>query len=39
MAKIDKFPYVIHFEIYSEIIVINAIYHTSRDSEIWLSRD
>ena len=39
MAKIDKFQYVIHFEIYSEIIVINAIYHTSSDSKIWLSRD
>lgn len=39
MAKIDKFPYVIHFEIYSEIIVINAVYHTSRDSKIWLNRD
>lgn len=39
MAKIDIFPYVIHFEIYLEIIVINAIYHTSRDSKIWQSRD
>jgi uncharacterized protein with ATP-grasp and redox domains len=39
MAKIDKFPYVIHFEIHSEIIVINAVYHTSRDSKIWLNRD
>jgi plasmid stabilization system protein ParE len=39
MAKIDKFPYVIHFEIHSEVIVINAVYHTSRDSKIWLKRD
>ncbi len=39
MAKIDKFPYAIHFEIHSEIIVINAVYHTSRDTKIWLSRE
>ena len=39
MAKIDKFPYMIHFEIHSDTIVINAIYHTSRDSKIWFSRD
>ena len=39
MATIDKFPYVIHFEIHLETIVINAVYHTSRDSKIWLSRD
>lgn len=39
MAKIDKFPYSIHFEIYSDAIVINAIYHNSRDSKIWKIRD
>ena len=39
MAKIDKFPYLFHFEIHSETIVINAVYHTSRDSKIWFSRD
>jgi plasmid stabilization system protein ParE len=39
MAKIDKFPYVIHFEIHSKNIIINAIYHTSRDSKIWKNRE
>jgi plasmid stabilization system protein ParE len=39
LAKLNKFPYVIHYEIHSEIIVINSVYHTSRDSKIWLSRD
>lgn len=38
-VKVDKFPYLIHFEIHESSIVINAIYHTSRDSKIWLNRD
>ena len=39
VSKIDKFPYQIHFEIHNNLIVINAIYHTSRDSKIWLNRE
>ena len=37
--KVDKFPYLIHFEIHESSIVINAFYHTSRDYKTWLNRD
>lgn len=38
-ALLKTFPYLIHFTVYSDIIVIKAIYHTSRNSKIWNSRD
>jgi hypothetical protein len=39
LALIEKFPYKIHFVVYSDAIVIKAIYHTSRDSKVWFNRD
>jgi hypothetical protein len=35
VVLIDKFPYLIHFEIVKNEILIKAIIHTSRDSKIW----
>lgn len=34
IVKIKTFPYLIHFEIYDNLVVINAIYHSSRDSKL-----
>ena len=31
-ALIKTFPYLIHFSVENEVIVIKAVYHTSRDS-------
>ena len=39
MANINGFPYSIHFEIYTNTVVINAVYHNSRDAKIWEVRD
>lgn len=39
VCKVNKFPYLIHYEIIDNLIVINAVYHTSRDSKIWIERD
>lgn len=39
VVKIDKFPYLIHFDVHENLIVIIAIYHTSRNSKAWLNRD
>jgi len=33
VCKIEKFPYLIHYEINNKLIIINAVYHTSRDSK------
>ena len=33
---IHKFPYLIHYTVYEKLIVIKAIYHTSRDSKLNL---
>jgi hypothetical protein len=33
---INKFPYLIHFTVYEKLIVIKAIYHSSRDSKLNL---
>lgn len=30
----ETFPYLIHFEIYENLIVIKAIYHSSRESKL-----
>jgi len=38
-ALLATFPYLIHFSIYENVIVIKAVYHTSRNSEIWNQRD
>jgi hypothetical protein len=37
-ATIKKFPYVVIYEIEKNDIVIYAIFHTSRDPEIWKNR-
>lgn len=34
VIKINEFPYLIHFEIIENQIIINAIYHSSRDSKL-----
>ncbi|MGQ7946725.1 type II toxin-antitoxin system RelE/ParE family toxin [Flavobacterium sp. WC2509] len=39
IAFTEKFPYSIHFSIYQTTIVIKAVYHTSRNSKIWINRD
>ena len=36
VALIENFPYLIHFNSYDNIIVIKAIFHTSRNTEIWI---
>ncbi len=33
--KINKFPYLIHFEIKDYTVIILAIYHSSRESKIF----
>jgi plasmid stabilization system protein ParE len=38
-ALAEMFPYLIHFSIYNELIVIKAVYHTSRNSDLWLQKD
>ena len=38
-ALLDTFPYLIHFTIYTDVVVIKAVYHTSRNSEIWKNRN
>jgi plasmid stabilization system protein ParE len=38
VALIENFPYTIHFNIYVNRIVIKAIFHTSRNTEIWIER-
>jgi plasmid stabilization system protein ParE len=38
VALIENFPYIIHFNIYDNRIVIKAIFHTSRNTEIWIER-
>jgi len=37
-ALIETFPYLIHFDIINHTVIIKAVYHTSRDSEIWIER-
>jgi hypothetical protein len=39
VALIENFPYLIHFNSYDHIIVIKAIFHTSRNTEIWIERN
>ena len=39
VALIENFPYLIHFNSYDNIIVIKAIFHTSRNTEIWIERN
>ena len=39
VCKVEKFPYLINYGIHDNLIIINAIYHTSRDSKIWIERD
>lgn len=35
VALIEKFPYLIHFELNKKEIVIKAVIHTSRNSKNW----
>lgn len=39
VALIENFPYLIHFNSYENTIVIKAIFHTSRNTEIWNDRN
>jgi hypothetical protein len=39
IAYVKTFPYSIHYTIYVATIIIKAVYHTSRDSKIWVNRD
>ena len=39
IAYTETFPYSIHFTIYQTTIIIKAVYHTSRNSEIWVNRE
>ena len=39
VALIENFPYLIHFNNYDNIIVITAVFHTSRNTEIWIERN
>ena len=39
VCKVEKFPYLIHYEIDDKLIIINAVYHTSRDAKKWIERD
>ncbi|TRX33734.1 type II toxin-antitoxin system RelE/ParE family toxin [Flavobacterium sp. ZT3R18] len=39
IAFTATFPYSIHFTIYQTTIVIKAVYHTSRNSKIWVNQD
>lgn len=34
VSKIKDFPYIIHFEIFENTIIIDAISHSSRDSKL-----
>ena len=34
IKMLKTFPYLIHFTIYDNLIVIKAIYHSSRDSKL-----
>lgn len=36
VSKIKDFPFMIHYEIFENSILIEAIYHTSRDSKFNL---
>ena len=36
VSKIKDFPFIIHYEICENSIIIDAIYHTSRDSKLNL---
>lgn len=37
-ALIETFPHLIHFDIINNTVFIKAVYHTSRNSEIWNER-
>ncbi|WP_139257248.1 type II toxin-antitoxin system RelE/ParE family toxin [Flavobacterium micromati] len=39
--KIEKFPFLIHYSIDKEqkIIIVFAVFHTSRNPEIWRKQD
>ncbi|MFV8392722.1 type II toxin-antitoxin system RelE/ParE family toxin [Flavobacterium sp. LB2P6] len=39
VALIENFPYLIHFNIHNNKIVIKAVFHTSRNAEIWIERN
>ncbi|WP_426091520.1 type II toxin-antitoxin system RelE/ParE family toxin [Flavobacterium sp. DSR3-2] len=39
VALIETFPSLMHFNSYDHIIVIKAIFHTSRNTEIWIERN
>ena len=36
IIMIKTFPYLIHFTVYDKLVVIKALYHSSRDSKLNL---
>lgn len=37
-AIVQRFPYVVIFEIYTEYILILSVFHTKRDPSVWQER-
>jgi len=37
-AVVKKFPYVVHYQVESDRIVIVSVFHCHRDPSIWKSR-
>ena len=37
-AKVPRWKFVIYYRVVSEIIVVIAIFHTSRDPQEWMNR-
>jgi plasmid stabilization system protein ParE len=37
-AVVKKFPYIIHYQVEPDRIVVISVFHTSRNSEAWKSR-
>jgi plasmid stabilization system protein ParE len=37
-ALLKRFPYAVYFAVDNEIIVVLAVFHTSRDPESWRRR-
>jgi len=37
-AKMDHFPFVVHFQLIKDSAIIFAVTHTSRDERVWKKR-
>ena len=38
-AFVSKFPYCVYYRVKADRIVVTAVFHTSRDSAVWQSRN